>query len=115
MEMTMEPCPFCGSEDVEAVHDLHMCAGEEYASVICNNCHVHLQGVGWGVTPEDAVFDAKCKWNHRYLPQGLMRRMPGADFDAPVYRCTECGCDVEWRPAWQHCPVCGCLVAGVAS
>lgn len=110
--LAMQPCPFCGSEDVEAKHDLHVVDGEEYASVYCHGCHAVVQGIGFGPTPEQAVFDAKCKWNQRALPEALMRRAADKDFDTAVYECTNCGCQVEWHPAWQHCPVCGAIVNG---
>lgn len=63
----LKPCPFCGSNDVEVVHDLHVCAGEEYASVFCNGegCGLYLLGFGWGTTPERAIESATKKWNRR--------------------------------------------------
>lgn len=117
MELSTDCCPFCGSDDVlfkaEAVFDTNG-VGRFYGYATCNSCHANFTDLGFGTNYDEAVFEGKVHWNQRALPHGLMRRVPGADFDAPVYRCTECGCDVEWKPAWQHCPVCGCLVAGVA-
>lgn len=118
MELYTDPCPFCGGTDVgfyaQRVEDE---SGVEsfYGYAVCGSCHAEFANLGFGVTPEDAVFEGKVHWNQRPQKSCLMKRNVKADFDVPIYTCTECGCDVEWKPEWPHCPICGCLVEGVAS
>ena len=61
--INIKPCPFCGRMPT-VEHDLHICDGEEYATVRCH-CGVWLQGFGYGKTEEESINDAIRKWNTR--------------------------------------------------
>lgn len=61
----LKPCPFCGSDNVEAKHDIHICDGDELATVFCYGCGKYFQGIGQGSTPEESVENAIKEWNRR--------------------------------------------------
>lgn len=63
--MKLKPCPFCGSSNVEAVHDVHVYDGCEIATIWCYGCGKYFQEFGEGKTEEEAIRNAAKAWNQR--------------------------------------------------
>lgn len=80
----LKPCPFCGSDDVVVIHDCHVREGEEYASVTCRGCGVFAMALGHGSTPDEAMEDAKEKWNRCVYERD---RVASSNLVAGMMRC----------------------------
>ena len=60
------PCPFCGGEGDLALHEGKTASNHYTAQVVCaGKCDNVCANSGWGLTKEDALRDAKTRWNTR--------------------------------------------------
>jgi len=82
MSGELEPCPFCGSDDV-AYHNGWMFGNRQKhivktreeksfrePSITCGDCGIGFSkgSYGWGITDEQAEADTKTAWNTRSSP-----------------------------------------------
>lgn len=116
----LKPCPFCGSNIVEAVYEDPDPHGRHFAFVRCENCRADGP-YGVGHSKVGAIEDAEGEWNRR---DGRTCRNVYEERVHPMvqcnngFMCSECGETVqdcehyEVTGAWNYCPGCVARVVG---